>query len=109
MGEQATGKHVRQEGGKTRERRPGEADHALNAESELAKYSRSRLERKEIYVRMELRPDYFFSGIVSNSAMTAHPVAKKLENCDLPPGSPLSKNVCTGRLRDSTSQAPSSR
>src|SRR4051794_2321134 len=39
------------------------------------------------------------SGKVSSNASTAQPVDRKLMNCDLPPGSPLSKKVCTGRLR----------
>src|SRR5439155_25538473 len=48
-------------------------------------------------------------GTVSSSAITAQPVAAKEMNCDLPPGSPLSKKICTGLLRVSTIQAPSSR
>jgi FkbM family methyltransferase len=44
----------------------------------------------------------------SSSARTAQLVAAKEMNCDLPPWSPLSKNLCSGLLRVWTNQAPSS-
>src|SRR5260370_18294523 len=47
-------------------------------------------------------------GSVSSSARTAQLVAANEMNCDLPPWSPLSKNFCSGLLRVSTNQAPSS-
>ncbi len=47
-------------------------------------------------------------GYCSSSASTAQLVAAKEMNCDLPPGSPLSKNRCSGLLRVSTIHEPSS-
>ncbi len=72
--------------------------------------TRSKLERGIIYVRLWEGLDLsHWTGSSSSNASVAQPVDAKLINCDLPPGSPLSKNVCTGRLRVSTTQAPSSR
>jgi DNA invertase Pin-like site-specific DNA recombinase len=73
-----------------------------------AKYVRSKLVGGDIYVRLQEAGDYLTTGSVSSSASTAQQVEVKLTNCDLPPGSPLSKNTCTGRLRVCTIQAPSS-
>lgn len=73
-------------------------------------YARSTLTGGIIYVRLQTSGLHLDLGsMVSSSANVAQHVDTKLRNCDLPPGSPLSKNVCTGRLRVSTSQEPSSR
>ena len=45
------------------------------------------------------RPVPGFAGRVSSSASTAQPVAANEMNCDLPPGSPLSKNAATAGAR----------
>ncbi|MBY0525209.1 MAG: recombinase family protein [Gemmataceae bacterium] len=72
-------------------------------------HTRCTLRKGIIYMRTgEPFVQRLAGGTVSSKAKTAQPVDAKLRNCDLPPGSPLSKNVCTGRLRVSTIQEPSS-
>jgi DNA invertase Pin-like site-specific DNA recombinase len=55
-------------------------------------HTRVAFQRGVIHVRLQAA-GHFFSGNCSSSAMAAQHVDAKLIHCDLPPGSPLSKNT----------------